>query len=201
MLIYVRKEIPGYYLDTEEYIDPEYWEGWIGYTYEDFLDNKWVLLSQDKVDYHDSHPNASIEEVFNLGPKPRTLEQAKAEMIELIDEYDQSSNVNGFIINNSIEGWFTPYERSNYRSSIDAAKRLGVETLSVIISNQIFTVPTETAELVLDQVQLYADRCFLVTKQHKMQVMSLDTIEDVDAFPYTQGYPQKLNFTYEIPEN
>jgi hypothetical protein len=134
---------------------------------------------------------------MQLTPIPqRTLDDAKAEMIQKIDDYDSSDNVNGFTVNDSIEGWFTPEERSNYKSSIDAAKLIGVSALTFFIGDlQLEVTPTQ-AEYMLAQIQLYADHCFIVTKQHKISVGELETIEDVDSYPYQQGYPSKITFEY-----
>jgi hypothetical protein len=59
-------------------------------------------------------------------------------------------------------------------------------------------VPTSMAEEMLAQLQLYADQCFIVTKQHKAAVEQLTTIEEVDNFPYMEDYPPKINFAIDI---
>ena len=115
---YIKLDINGCYIDFDEMLDPNLYDN-LGDSYEDFLDNKWVLLSDEQVEFHVENPKTSIKEVWDmqLTPVPaRTLEQAKAEMIQKIDEYDSSSNVNGFKINGQEAGWLTPGERSNYRS-------------------------------------------------------------------------------------
>ena len=199
---YIKRDIKGYYIEFDEMFNPELYDN-IGSTYQDFLDNKWVLLSDEQVQFHIDNPTANVKEVWDMQltpTPPRTLEDAKTEMIEKIDEYDSSDNVNGFTVNGEIEGWFTPEERSNYKSSIDAAKLLGVETLSFFIGDNLLTLPTLMAEQMLAQIQLYADQCYIVTKEHKLAVENLSTIEEVDAFPYTVGYPQKLDFTVENVE-
>ena len=190
---YIKKDISGYYIDFDEKFNEELYDN-LGDTYEDFLSNKWVLLSDEQVKFRNDNPTASVKEVWDMELSPRTISDAKREMIEHIDEYDRSSSVNGFTINGAIEGWLTPDERSNYKSSIDAAKLLGVETLSFFIGDNVFELPTETAERMLAQIQLYADQCFIVTKQHKIAVENLDDIESVDSFEYAEGYPQKINF-------
>ena len=196
---YIKHDIRGFYIEFDEMFDPNLYNN-LGETWDDFLDNLWVLLSPEQVEFHKEYPNASIKEVWDMELTPipeRTLEQAKAEMISNINAYDSSSNVNGFTVNNEIEGWFTPDERSNYKSSIDAAKLLGVETLSFYIGDIMLDVTPSEAEYMLAQIQLYADACYIVTKQHKMAVEAMETIEEVDAFAYTEGYPEKLNFTVE----
>lgn len=195
---YIKMDIKGFYIEFDEMFDPNLYNN-LGDSYEDFLDNKWVLLSEDQVIFHDEHPNASVKEVWNMEIDPippRTLTDAKREMIDKIDEYDKSNHVNGFTVNGEIEGWFMPEERSNYKSSIDSANLLGVSALTFFIDDMELTVTPTQAEYMLAQIQLYADQCYVVTKQHKLTVEALETIEEVDAFPYMLGYPKKLNFTY-----
>lgn len=196
---YIKRDIKGYYIEFDEMFNPELYDN-IGSTFQDFLNNLWVLLSDEQVAFHVEYPDASVNEVWNMQLDQRTLDDAKVEMIEKIDDYDSSNNVNGFTVNGEIEGWFSPEERSNYKSSIDAAKLLGIETLSFFIGDNLLTLPTLMAEQMLAQIQLYADQCYIVTKEHKLAVENLSTIEEVDAFPYTVGYPQKLDFTVENVE-
>lgn len=200
---YIKLDISGYYIEFDEMFNPDLYNN-LGDSYEDFLDNKWVLLSDEQVQFHVDHPEASVKEVWDmeLTPiPPRTLEEAKSEMINLITQYDTSDSVNAFNVYDSehditFEGWFTPEERSNYKSSIDAAKLLGVSALTFFIGEIELTVTPTQAEYMLAQIQLYADQCFIVTKEHKIAVDKLDNIEDVDSFPYMQGYPEKITFTY-----
>ena len=196
---YIKRDIRGFYIEFDTQFDPTMYDN-IGTTFQDFNENKWVLLSQEQVAFHKAHPTANVKEVWEmqLTPKPgRTLEDAKREMNAMIDEYDNSSNVNAFTINGTIEGWFTAAERSNYKASIDAAKLIGVNILSFFVNDELMEVSTSDAELMLAQIQLYADKCYIVTKEHKITVESLNSIEDVDSFPYTEGYPTKLDFQFE----
>jgi hypothetical protein len=75
---------------------------------------------------------------------------------------------------------------------------MGVETLAFFIGDIMLEVPTSMAEEMLARLQLYADQCFIVTKQHKVAVEQLTTIEEVDNFPYMEDYPPKINFTIDI---
>ena len=141
---------------------------------------------------------AGYTEYISPEPTPEELlQRAKSQKIYEIDEYDQSDNVNAFTINNEEKAWFTPDERSNYRNSIDAAKLVGIESLSMYVGNIPVTLSTQQAELMLAQIQLYADQCFMVTKGHKVNVEALTTIEEVDAYDNESGYPQMLNFNIE----
>ena len=198
METYIRKSIPGYFVEFPEEIDPVYWQGKIGTTYQDFEQDKWIHLSDEQVEFYYEHPYATVEEIINMALTPRTLERAKAEKLEQIDEYNNSDTINGFDVVKdgvTVSDWLTPEKRSNYRNSIDAAKLVGLTSLSLYVGGMAVTLPTQDAELMLAQIQLYADQCFMVTETHKANVGALDTIEAVDGYDNTQGYPQRLTFT------
>lgn len=201
METYIRKTLPGYYIEIPEEIDAETWEGKIGTTYQDFLDGKWIHLSEEQVAFRQEHPEASVREVIEMRMTPvpeRTLEQAKAEKIAQIEQYDSSDSVNGFDI--SISGgetmtvWLTPEQRSNYKNSLDSAELLGLEEVHPVFGGVQLTIPTQTAKMALAQIQIYADRCYIVTETHKANVNALESIETVDGYDNETGYPERLVF-------
>ena len=198
MFTYISKKVKNCYFTIEEELVPTAYE--IGATLADFYEGKWVLLSEEQAAFHEEHPDASITEVWNMEliptpvPHIRDLDDAKREKKEQIDNYDNSSDVNGFEVNGNT-AWFTADERANYRASIESAKLLNVSSISFYIGDTLLTLPTEQVELLLAQLQLYADQCFIVTKQHKANVDALETIEEVDNYDYMTGYPQKITIT------
>ena len=205
MFTYIRNNIKGYYATFEEEIDPQYWEGKIGTTYEDFLMGKWVMLSERQVGFREEHPDATVEEVWDMSMRPRpvdpdknpTIERARELKKQEIDAYDDSDEVNTFFVNGR-SAWFTAAERSNYRSSINAAETVGLESLTLYVGGMHVSVSTANAKLMLAQIQLYADQCFLVTQQHKDNVDYLVSFKDVEEYDYTVGYPPKPEFTVEV---
>ena len=189
------------YLEFDTPISQELNGNDLGTTWEDYNRGKFVLLSAEQLAFKDEHPNASIYEVFNMeiAPTPtRTLEDAKNEMIATIEDYDQSSNVNEFIVTHDgqviITHWFEPSIRANYKNSVESAELVGMSTVSFYVGNMPLTLPTQNAKLMLAQIQLYADACYIVTRQHIAAVEALATIEAVDAYDYQSGYPTKLSF-------
>lgn len=197
MYTYVKRNIPRHYVTLENKLNPDLYSN-IGSTYQDYLYNKYVLLTDEQVAFHNEYPEATVEEVFNLvindnSEPARTLEIAKKEMLQKIDSHDASDEVNGFLIN-GIKAWFTVQERNNYKASIDSAKLLGIESLSFFVGDHLLTITPEMAEHMLAAIQLYADQCFIVTKQHKLKVESLESIEEVDLYDYYAGYPKMLEF-------
>lgn len=197
--VYIKNSIPGYYVDFPDELNKEMFADCIGYTYQDFLNNKWVLLSDEQVDFYLKNPNATVEEVFNTEFNTeihvKTLEEVKFDKLLEISSYDISPAVNSFTINEEIAAWFTPSERVNYKNSIESAKLLDVKELSLFVNETLMTIPTETAERLLAAIQLYADACYIVTQQHKNIVKAMTIIDDINNYDYTVGYPEKLNFT------
>ena len=197
--LYIKKSQCGKFIEFNEPLNAEEYNN-LGETWEDYLDNKWVMLSEEQIAFHEANADATVEEVFNMTHVPapvRTLEQAKEEKIRQIEEFDNSNAVNKIIIKigeNTINTWFTPEKRADYKASIDAAELLGMETVSPVFSGQSIEIPTATAKTALAQIQIYANRCYNVTENHKAAVNALDTIEAVDSYDYTIGYPEKLTF-------
>lgn len=196
-MIYLRKNIKGYYLTVTERIDEQYWEGLIGSTYEDFLAGKWIPLSEEQVAFRDAHPGASVKQIIEMyiPVHQRTIEEAKQEKLAQIDEYDNSKNVNSFKVNGELTAWFTPAERSNYKNSIEAAELVGITDLTLFLGNQSFTISVQSAKIMLAQIQLYADQCYINTMTHKANVEVLQTLEEIDSYEFRTGYPAKLNFS------
>lgn len=202
MITYIRKSIKGYYIEFPEEIDAEYWAGKIGTTYEDFRNNMWIRLSDEQLAFHIEHPEANINQVINMTlPEPyqRTLEDAKREKIFQIENYDRSDNVNSFNVvlgeDNTFTHWITPEQRANYKNSIDAAELLNIEEVHPVFNGMQLTLATSVAKAALAQIQIYADRCYIVTETHKANVNALETIEEVDNYDFESGYPEKLTFT------
>jgi hypothetical protein len=132
-------------------------------------------------------------------PTPeQLLERAKDSKIGEVEMYDQSSNVNEFTVTHDGQivttHWFEPNIRANYKNSVESAELVGQPTVSFYVGDMPLTLPTQNAKLMLAQIQLYADACYIVTQQHKAAIEALETIEAVDAYDYTQSYPTKLSF-------
>lgn len=194
---YLKRNHAGYYVELPEEIDAEYWEGKTGTTYEDFLDNKWVLLSVKQVKFHKDNPTANVKEVLDmqLTPAPeRTLEQAKQEKIMQIEDYDRSEAVNNFTLGNQTM-WLTVEERQQIATQISANEAVGRETMTRYFEGQAFTFTLTVWKQMLVAVEVYAGDALNVTESHKTAVNALDTIAAVDAYDYQTGYPERLVFT------
>lgn len=100
MYTYIKKNHSTHFVEFGEPLSAESYNN-LGTTWEDYENNDWVLLTPEQVEFYEEHPDASVEDVFNmqLTPEPSiTLDRAKLEKIIEIEEYDGSDNVNVFDI-------------------------------------------------------------------------------------------------------
>lgn len=122
---------------------------------------------------------------------PTDIDMAKAAKIAEIAVYSDSDAVNSLTVN-GLKTWLTPAERANYDTSLTAAELLGETGITFLVDGNELELPVEQARRVLAMVQRYADACYLVTERHKKAVRALQTVDEVEAYDYTKGYPEKL---------
>ena len=122
---------------------------------------------------------------------PTDIDMAKAAKIAEIAAYSDSDAVNSLTFN-GIKTWLTPNVRANYLVSLDAAELLGETDITFVVEDVQASLPIKQVRLLLAKIQRYADACFIVTERHKIAVKALRTVEEVEAYDYTTGYPEKL---------
>ena len=154
----------------------------------------WILVKGDKM-----YSEAEVKSVNGWStvagtpvppPTPEEeLTRAKAEKLAELAAYDRSGNVNGFTLAGHTI-WIAPAERTNYLNTMQGAARLGIE--SVPFMGQ--TIAVADAITMLDAINIYAMQCVAVTDAHRSAINALATIEEVEAYDFTVGYPDKLNF-------
>lgn len=197
--VYIKKSIGKPYIEFAEQLNPEEYNN-LGTTWQDYEQNKWVLLSGEQVAFRDEHPNASVKEVFDmeLAPAPvRTLAQAKMEKIAQIEVYDRSNAVNLFYLGD-IPMWLDYDKRSRLASQVDSRIKRGDTVMSKTYGNlPTVTFPLTVWQKMCSDLEVYAGDCEEQTARHKAAVNALQTIEAVDAYDYTEGYPEKL--TFDLP--
>lgn len=119
------------------------------------------------------------------------LEQAKANKIAEITAYDTSDNVNGFMLNGQIV-WLDKATRVGLMNSTTIERDLGQETTELWLGEHNLTIKCDLAIQLLQQLEVYALKCFNVTATHKKEVNSLSTIEEINSYDITKDYPDKL---------
>lgn len=122
------------------------------------------------------------------------LEEAKAEKIAEITDYDTSDKVNGFMLNGLLV-WLDKATRVGLMNSTTIAKETGQQTTTLWLGGVKLVVDCDKAIKLLSALEMYALECFNVTANHKAAVGELKTIEDVKVYDYKTGYPKMLEMS------
>lgn len=155
------------YLNNQTIVNP---------THEQMLEAGWLVYNE---------PGLTAEEL---------LQQAKLEKILQIDNYDASSNVECFFIDN-VPMWLGHELRQQIKTSVEAYLAMGQTEVTKIFNGMEFTFGCDTWLQMLAALEIYAAEALNVTERHKIAVERITNVQDVLNYDYTANYPDKLRFT------
>lgn len=121
----------------------------------------------------------------------RGLARAKREVLKKIEAYDTSPAVNGFSLNGAVV-WLDKATRVGLMNSTSITKAMGQPMTTLWLGESKMEVPCDTAIRLLSALEMYALECFNVTAAHKKAVSELTSIEEVEKYDITAGYPAQL---------
>ena len=121
------------------------------------------------------------------------LALAKSAKQSEITEYDNSANVNSFIIG-GVPMWLGFELRSRLKASLEAIEAAGGTEMTKSFGGIEYTFTTEQWKAMINAVENYAGICQNVTTGHRQAVEALTTVKKVEAYDYTTGYPENINF-------
>lgn len=110
-----------------------------------------------------------------------------------ITAFDNSANVNSFIIG-GLPMWLGWELRARLESSLKAIEDAGGTEMTKSFGGIYYTFSVEQWHAMINAVENYAGACQTVTESHRRAVETLTTIEAVEAYDHTIGYPPKINF-------
>lgn len=127
----------------------------------------------------------------DVGVSGNALKAAKKAVVAEIVAYDASPAVNGFVLNGSLV-WLDKATRVGLMNSTNIAKATGSANTTLWLGGERMVVPCDKAIQLLSALEMYALGCFNVTASHKAAVEAMTTLDEVLAYDYTQGYPERL---------
>ena len=130
---------------------------------------------------------------FGMVEEKNPLEEAKKKVVKAIDDYDCSPEVNSFFLN-GLQVWLDKSTRVGLQNSITIEKEAGREETTLWLNGIKIVVGCTLALQMLSILELYALNCYNKTAEHKSNVQKLASVEDVMAYDYTKGYPDKPVF-------
>lgn len=156
------------------------------YTSEIYCDKDAELQDYEVVAYSDYLSSENKKKY-----EGKTIEEAKGMLLAEIEAYDTSPAVNGFSLNNTVV-WLDKATRVGLMNSTSITKAMGQATTTLWLGESKMEVPCDTAIQLLSALEMYALECFNVTAAHKKAVSELTTIEEVEKYDITAGYPAQL---------
>lgn len=106
-----------------------------------------------------------------------------------IEYYDKSLEVNNFTLK-GVKGWFDKTTRVSLAHFVNSCK----DSVQFVLGDNIINLTKEEAQDFLAQLEVYAQKCFIITHQHLENIKQLRTVEDLINYKYTEQYPNKINF-------
>lgn len=125
--------------------------------------------------------------------KQDLLKDFKTDKVMEIEAYDASSNVNVFYVQGQ-SIWLDKATRSGLKLRFEAEQQAGLLETALWYNGMQFPIPVELGIQILLAVELYASACYDNTQKHIAAVNALTSAEEIEAYDYTTGYPEKLNF-------
>ena len=108
-------------------------------------------------------------------------------LIALIKYYDKSVNVNSFYYKDKQE-WLDKNTRLGLQNLINS----GADNITIQLKNSIIDIKATKLKEFLNQLEVYAGKCFSVTAKHLKAIKQLNTVDDLINYDFKSGYPLKI---------
>ena len=140
-----------------------------------------------------------VPEVYTPTPQ-QLLEQARQEKLMEIESYDNSQEVNECLIHyqgETIPYWADKTTRTTLKEAVRDCISVGIETYRLDLRDYGVSIDIDCELMLgmLQELEVYAIRCYNKTTDHIYAVKAMDSIEDIQAYDYQSDYPSKLEFS------
>ena len=122
-----------------------------------------------------------------------TLAEKKTQKKEEITMYDSSRSVNEFYMK-GYPVWLDKATRAGLKLRFEAEIATDKTDTVLWYEGSQFPLSLEQAMQMLYAIEVYASACYDNTLKLLAEVEKLETIEEVEAYDYHIGYPEKLRF-------
>lgn len=121
------------------------------------------------------------------------LVRARHKLRNNIIAYDSSSEVNAFYMQGQ-QMWLDKATRAGLMLRFQAEQVMGYDYTTLWHNGQMYEISLAGAFQMLYALEVYASQCYDNTQRHLAAIQELQTIEEVESYDYTVGYPEKLSF-------
>ena len=101
--------------------------------------------------------------------------------------YDNSKYVNSFYYQDK-QYWLSKDIRVGLFRLIDS----GAKQITLQLNDNYLIISSDKLKEFLNQLEVYAGKCFSITAEHLQNIKQLSTIEELLKYDYTAKYPNKV---------
>ena len=194
----------------------------VGTALEDYENGAYLLLSGEQVDFHESHPDASPLQVWNMEipstpepepvpepvPEPDALEIARQAKLQEIADQDKFSEkffvmiTQGGVEIANVTLWANSALRTSLISSTLPAVASDGKTTTTLWStttpSQPLEVPIDWAKKNLLTLEIYAKRTYDLMQINKNATLAATTVEEIAQIDPKADYPHFLTFELNL---
>lgn len=130
-----------------------------------------------------------------IEPEPteeQKLEKAKKDKKHNAKYYG-GTPVDGFYIGET-RLWLPLEKRTGLKLRFEAEKASGKTETTLWDNGVQYPLNIETAIQMLYALEVYASMCYDQTQAHLAAIDAMETVEEVESYDHTAGYPEKLRF-------
>lgn len=110
-----------------------------------------------------------------------------------ITAYDKSRHVEDFTLG-GVHLWLNHDMRGKVKENLETSQQLGETETVLRFNGMAFPMTVEQGWQMYYAVLAYARECWNTTESHLSAIDALQTVDELLAYDYKSGYPQKLAF-------
>lgn len=154
------------------------------------------LLQANMLEGTDRHASVhELHEIYNgIGvSEEQQMSYLSEALLAEIRRYDKSKAVEDFSIG-GVHLWLNSDMRNKVRENLETAQQKGEGDVILRYEGMAFPMSVQMGWQLYYAVLDYARATWDVTEIHLATASKLTTVEEILAYDYTQGYPEKLAF-------
>lgn len=105
-----------------------------------------------------------------------------------IQTNDKSKNINTFTLK-GIDYWFDKSTRVSLSYAVSCVEN----EIEFVLGTKSVILTKEEALKFLNDLEVYAQKCYIITYKHLQNINNLKSVEDIINYEYN-NYPDKINF-------
>lgn len=122
-----------------------------------------------------------------------TIDDYRKRKKEEILRYDSSDEVNAFYMHGE-RMWLDKATRAGLMLRFQAEQNIGKAETTLWYGANQYSLPIGMAMQMLLAIEIYASECYDNTQRHMAAVDALESKDEIEAYDYREGYPEKLEF-------